>query len=385
MASTTPNTSFLPYGRQEIDEDDVAAVVEVLTSDFLTTGPKVEEFEKALANYTGAGYSVAVNSGTSALHVAYFAAGLEAHDEIITTPITFAATANAALYLGANVKFVDVDPATGLMDPSGIASEIVDRTKLIVPIDFAGHPADYDSINAVAKQHGVPVVADGAHSLGATYKGRHVGTLCEATALSMHPVKPITTAEGGAVLTNDAVTFHKAAMFRTHGITRDPNEMKANEGPWWYEQHDLGFNYRLTDLQCALGIAQMAKIDKFITRRRAIAKKYSEALAGSGLGLPAEATGVESGWHLYIARVPDASRRKDFFLKLRELGLGVQVHYIPVYWHPYYKSLGYRRGQCPNAEDFYSRCLSLPIFPRMTDDDVDSSIERILQAVEETL
>ena len=377
--------SHLPYGRQWIDDDDIRAVVDVLTSDFLTTGPKVEEFERALSSYTGAGFASAVNSGTSALHVAYFAAGLGARDEIVTSPLTFAATANAALYLGASVRFVDVDPTTALIDPAAVGEAIAEKTRLIVPIDFAGCPADYDALFSVASNSGCRVVADAAHSLGATYKGRRVGTLCDAAAISMHPVKPVTTAEGGAVLTNDATIAQRAASFRTHGITRDPSVMTRNEGPWWYEQHDLGFNYRLTDLQCALGIAQMKKIDSFLSRRRAIASRYSAALQGSGLGLPSSSPDVESGWHLYVVRVPEASRRRPFFDRLRELGLGVQVHYIPVYWHRYYQSLGYQRGLCPNAEDFYSRCVSLPLYPKMTDDDVDSSIERVLRAVKEVL
>jgi perosamine synthetase len=380
--------SHLPYGRQWIDDEDIAAVVEVLKSDFLTTGPKVEAFEQSLTSYTGAGFASAVNSGTSSLHVAYFGAGLKEGLEIITSPITFAATANAALYLGARVRFVDVDPETALIDPIAIGNASTDEPMdggLIVPIDFGGQPADYDTINDIASNKGLKVVSDAAHSLGATYKGRKVGTLCEATSLSFHPVKPVTTAEGGAVLTSDSLIASRAARFRTHGITRDVLEMKANEGPWWYEQHDLGFNYRMTDIQCALGIAQMRRIDLFLARRREIAARYDAALSGCGLGLPKRIPNVESGWHLYVVRVAEASRREAFFNRLRELGLGVQVHYIPVYWHPYYQELGFRRGLCPNAEDFYSRCVSLPIFPRMSDDDVDSSIERVLQAVEDVL
>lgn len=385
MASTTPEQTFLPYGRQWIDDEDVQAVVDALTSDYLTTGPRVEQFERALAEYAGCKHAIAVNSGTSALHVAYFAAGLSAGDEIVTSPITFAATANAALYLGATVRFVDVDPATGLMDPALLAGAISPKTKLIVPIDFAGHPADYDRINPLARLHNLKVVADAAHSLGATYHGRTVGTLADLTEISMHPVKPITTAEGGAILTNDPVCAQRAADFRTHGITRDPDRLTRDEGPWYYEQQDLGFNYRLTDLQSALGVAQMGKIDRFLQRRAQIAARYSEALKQTPLGLPSVASEVQSGWHLYIVRVPEASRRRAFFERLRALGLGVQVHYIPVYWHPYYQNLGYHKGLCPNAEDFYSRCVSLPLYPKMTDSEVDSSIDRVFQAVRETL
>ena len=384
-SSFRAQTSYLPYGRQWIDDEDVAAVVEVLTSDYLTTGPKVEEFEASLTDYTGASRAIAVNSGTSALHAAYFAAGLKTGGEIITSPLTFAATANAALYLGATVKFVDVDRETALIDPSHVADAVSEKTSLIVPIDFAGLPADYDALDSISKGRKIPVVADAAHSLGATYKGRKVGTLCDATAISMHPVKPITTAEGGAVLTSDNAIADRAAIFRTHGVVRDRDRMKCDEGPWWYEQHELGYNYRLTDLQCALGISQMRRLNAFLARRREIARMYQDALSDRCLGLPTIPDDRESGWHLYIVRVPEASRRCAFFERLRQLGLGVQVHYIPVYWHPYYQSLGYRRGMCPNAEDFYSRCVSLPLYPKMTDDDVDSSMERVRQAVKEVL
>jgi perosamine synthetase len=383
--ATTPIHGFLPYGRQWVDDDDIQAVVDVLRSDFLTTGPQVELFEKALCGYTGAQHAVAVNSGTSAIHAAYFAAGLEAGDEIITSPLTFAATANAALYLGAKVRFIDVLPDSGLMNPDLIDAAVNEKTKLIAPIDFAGHPADYDAINTIASKRDLKVAADAAHSLGSIYKGRKVGTLADVTSLSMHPVKPITTAEGGAVLTDNAAFAQRAADFRTHGITRDPSRMAADEGPWFYEQQELGFNYRLTDLQCALGIAQMRKIDAFLARRRQIAAIYNRELKGTYLQVSEESPDVQSGWHLYVVRVPEAKQRRAFFERLRELGLGVQVHYIPVYWHPYYQALGYKRGLCPVAEDFYNRCVSLPIFPKMTEDDLNCSIERILLAAKETL
>ena len=261
----------LPYGRQWVDEEDIRAVVETLRSDYLTTGPAVARFEAALTDATGATYASAVNSGTSALHTAYFAAGLGAGDEIITSPLTFAATANAALYLGASVKFVDVQKDTGNLDPAGLEAALTERTKLVVPIDFAGHPADYDEINTFAKEHHLTVVADAAHSLGASYRGRKVGTLAAASELSFHPVKPVTTAEGGAVLTDDPEIDKRAKLFRTHGITKDPAEMEADaetEGGWFHEMQHLGFNYRLTDVQCALGLSQMGKLEPFIARRR---------------------------------------------------------------------------------------------------------------------
>lgn len=379
---------FLPYGRQWVDDDDIAAVTEVLRSTCLTTGPAVEGFESALAAGTGAGHAVAVNSGTSALHAMYFAAGLQPGDEIITSPLTFTATANAALYLGARVRFVDVEADTGNLDPELVEAAISPRTRLIVPVDYAGHPASYDRLHEVARRSGVTVVADAAHSLGAKYHGRSVGTLATATEVSFHPVKPVTTAEGGAVLTDDAGLAARARVFRTHGITRHTSDLATQaEGAWWYEQHHLGFNYRLTDIQAALGTSQMKKLERFILRRRQIAAAYAAAFSDlAALTLPTVREGVEPGWHLYVVRVGSAGeRRRTFFDRLRELGLGVQVHYIPVYFHPYYQDLGHERGGCPVAEDFYRRAISLPIYPQMTDADIDSSIERVRRAAKETL
>ncbi|NDD28255.1 MAG: UDP-4-amino-4,6-dideoxy-N-acetyl-beta-L-altrosamine transaminase [Proteobacteria bacterium] len=377
---------FLPYGRQSIDESDIEAVVAVLRSDFLTQGPGVDRFENALAQHAGARHAIAVNSGTAALHAAYFAAGLGPGDEIITSPLTFVATANAARYLGASVRLVDVEPDTGNLDPRLVATAITPQTRLIVPVDYAGHPADYDAINALAGQHGLTVVADAAHSLGASVGGRAVGTLAQLTEVSFHPVKPLTTGEGGAVLTDDPALAARAARFRTHGITKDPAHLRCNEGPWYYEMQDLGLNYRLTDLQCALGFSQLGRLDAFIARRRAIAHRYSEAFSAiDALQVPVVRPHVEPGWHLYVLRVRDASRRRAFFERLRDLGLGVQVHYIPVHYQPYYEQLGFRRGQYPVAEDWYARAVSIPIYPTMSDGDVESVIERVRQAVREIL
>lgn len=379
--------AYLPYGRQSIDEDDVRAVVDVLRGDYLTTGPAIGAFEAGLTAATGARRAVVMNSGTSALHAMYFAAGLRGGDEIVTSPLTFAATANAALYLGASVRFADVRPETGNIDPASVDALITDRTRIIVAIDYTGLPADYDELQQVADAHGLTLVADAAHSLGATYHGRPVGTLARASALSFHPVKPITTAEGGAVVTDDNDLADRAARFRTHGITRDPALMEGDEGPWYYEMVDLGFNYRMTDLQAALGLSQLRHLSGFLERRRAIAARYAEALGDvSALTLPAAPTGIVPGWHLYVVRVAgDPGRRRPFFERLRALGLGVQVHYIPVYWHPYYRDLGFARGTCPGAEDFYSRAVSLPIFTRMTDRDVDTVIAAVRRAVTDVL
>ncbi len=366
-----PN-AFLPYGRQTIDEDDIQAVIDVLRSDYLTTGPAVERFEAALAHATGATHAVAVNSGTSALHAMYFAAGIGPGDEIITSPLTFAATANAALYLGATVRFVDAEPDTGNIDPDLVEAAITERTKAIVAVDFAGHPADYARLREIAERHGLRLLADAAHSLGATYDGQPVGALADATELSFHPVKPITTAEGGALVTNYADIASRAARFRTHGITKTKDEFDAHDpGSWWYEQHDLGFNYRLTDVQAALGASQLKKLDKFIIRRRQIAALYDEALADlDAVERPGRRSNVESGWHLYVLHTCNPEYRKPLFEHLRSHDIGVQVHYLPVYWHPYYQRLGYERGRCPQAETYYATSISLPIHPSMTDYDV---------------
>lgn len=376
----------IPYGRQWVDDDDIAAVAEVLRSDYLTTGPAVDGFEQALVQATGARRAVAMNSGTSALHAMYFAAGLGPGDEIITTPLTFAATANAALYLGASVRFVDVLADTGNIDPAAVDDAITELTRLVVAVDYTGHPADYDELSEVTANRGALLLSDAAHSLGATYHGRRVGTLAHASELSFHPVKAITTAEGGAVVTDDEELAGRAARFRTHGISRDPSFMERDDGPWHYEQHDLGFNYRLTDVQAALGQSQLRRLDRFIARRREIAAQYLEAFADiEALTLPHVRAGVEPAWHLFVVRVADAARRRTFFERLHALGIGVQVHYIPVHHHPYYRRLGFVPGICPIAEDYSARAVSLPLFPRMTDDNVDQVIAVVKRVASEVL
>lgn len=362
-------------------------MIDALRSDYLTTGPAVPAFEAKITQVANAKYAVALNSGTSALHAMYFAAGVRAGDEVITTPLTFAATANAALYLGASVTFADVQPDTGNIDPKAVAAVITDRTRAVVAVDYTGHPADYDELSQISNARGARLLSDAAHSFGATYRGRKVGTLADATELSFHPVKPITTAEGGAIVTDDERIARTAALFRSHGITREPKEMdRAIDAAWYYEQQLLGFNYRLTDIQAALGTSQLRRLDAFIHRRREIARRYLEGLSEVGvLQLPATRDGVEPGWHLFVVRVPDPVSRGAFFARLRELGLGVQVHYIPVYHHPYYREMGYERGLCPVAEDYAARSVSLPIFPRMSDDDVERTIECVRQASSELL
>jgi UDP-4-amino-4,6-dideoxy-N-acetyl-beta-L-altrosamine transaminase len=378
---------LLPYGRHALDDDDIAAVVGVLRGDWLTTGPAVARFEAALAAASGARRAVAVSSGTAALHAAYFAAGLRAGDEVVTSPLTFAATANAALYLGATVRFADVSPDTGNLDPEAAEAALTARTRLLVPVDFAGHPADYPALRALAERRGLHLVADAAHSLGATLDGAPVARLAGIAATSFHPVKAITTGEGGAVLSDDAAVAEAALRFRSHGMVRDPARLREPpHGPWYHEQHDLGFNYRLTDIQCALGESQLRKLPAFIARRRAIAARYDAALSSlEGIEVPRVRPGAAPARHLYVLRVREAGRRLAFFGRLRERGLGVQVHYLPVYLHPYYRALGHEPGSCPRAEDIYARSVSIPIFPRMSDADVDRVIETVAAAAREVL
>jgi len=376
----------IPYGHQWVDDADVRIVDEALRSDYLTTGPAIPAFEEALASAAGTRRAVAVNSGTAALHAMYFAAGIGPGDEIVTSPMTFAATANAALYLGATVRFVDVDRATGNIDPACVEPALSDRTRAVVAIDYAGQPADYDALRTIAAGRSLALLADAAHALGASERGRPVGSLADASAFSFHPVKPITTAEGGAVTTDDDDLADRAARFRTHGITRDRSELERDEGPWYHEQHDLGFNYRLPDVLAALGRSQLARLQRFIERRREIARRYAEALADlEAIELPSVREGAEPGWHLFVVMVRDAGRRRTFFERLHELGIGVQVHYIPVYLHPFYRRLGYAAGLCPIAEDRYARSITLPVFPRMTDSEVDTVIDRVRSAAAQVL
>ncbi len=378
---------MIPYGRQWLDDDDFAAVADVLRSDHLTTGPLVERFEAALCELTGCTAAAVVNSGTAALHAGYAALGLGKGDRIVTSPLTFAATANAALYLGAEVTFADVSDDTGNLDPAAAEAAIDERTRLLVAVDYAGHPADYPALRRVASKRGLSLVADAAHSLGATLNGTQVGKLADLTTTSFHPVKPITTAEGGAVLSDDTALIARARRFRTHGIVREQASMQRDEGPWYYEMQELGWNYRLTDLQCALGVSQMRKLAGFLQRRRQIAVRYDEALRDCAtLRLPTQRSGASSGYHLYVVRVQgDATKRRPFFERLRARGLGVQVHYLPVYLHPYYERLGYRAGLCPVAEDFYARAVSLPMFPKMSDAEIDRVIEVVREVADEIL
>lgn len=363
----------IPYGRQTIDDSDIQAVAEVLRSDWLTQGPKVQEFEEVLASCCGARYAVVFSSGTAALHGAYAAAGLGAGDELVTTPLTFAATANASLYLGSRPVFADVEEETGLLDPDAAEKAGTVRTKALVSVDYAGQPADYDRFRALCRRKGWVYISDACHSLGADYKGKKVGSLADMTVFSFHPVKSLTTGEGGAVLTSDENLYQKLKCFRQHGIVKQG--IAASPGDWHCEMRMLGFNYRLTDIQCALGISQLKKLDHFITRRRRIAERYNESFKGiAGIRLLPGRKGCVSSWHLYPVRVPG---RAEVFKKLRQSGIGVQVHYAPVYQHPYYRSLGYEGALCSKAEAFYQGEISLPIFPLLSESDQDKVIEKL--------
>ena len=357
---------MIPYGKQTIEQDDIQSVVDVLKSDFLTTGPKIAEFEQTVADYVGVKYAVAISNGTSALHAACFAAGIGPGDEVITTPLTFAASANCVLYCGGTPVFADVDPKTYNIDPEDIRRKITDRTKAIIAVHLAGQPCDMDAIHSIAREHGLIVIEDGAHALGSVYKGKRVGSLSDMTTFSFHPVKPITTGEGGMIVTDNEDFYKKMILFRSHGITRDDSMMTRNDGPWFYQQFDLGYNYRITDIQCALGCSQMKKLDRFLARRKEIVARYNEAFADcDNIITPYQLSDTESGWHLYIVQVKNCDRRQ-VFEAMREKEIGVNVHYIPVYMHPYYQEHGYENVHCANAEEIYSHIISLPLYPRLT-------------------
>ena len=378
----------IPYSTQWIGEDDILAVADALRSSNLTQGPLVEEFERSVAQYCGTQYAVAVNSGTSALHIACLAAGISAGDEVITSPNTFVASANCILYCGGDPVFADIDPETAIIDPIDIRRKITNKTKAIIPVHFAGQPADMEEIDKIAKESGLKIIEDAAHAIGARYRLKNsqdwikVGSCfhSDMTILSFHAVKHIATGEGGMVLTNDHGLYEKLMSFRSHGITRNIKYMKESEGPWYYEMHDLGFNYRLTDIQCALGVSQLKKLEKNIARRKEIARMYDKAFSDmEGVDSLKEKEGFDSSRHLYVVLVKN--RRNVFNRLTTEANIGVNVHYIPVYFHPYYRRLGYERGLCPITEAYYSRAISIPMFPKLTNDEVEYVIESIRKVV----
>lgn len=373
---------MLPYGRQSIAQEDIDAVVAVLKGDWLTTGPAVTAFEDAISGVTGGHRAVSCTSGTAALHMAYAAAGVGPGDQVITTPMTFVATASGASILGAEVVFADIDPDTALIDPAAVEAAVTDRTKVIAAVDYAGQAAEYDKLQAIADRVGALTLDDAAHSIGGTYQGRPVGDLADITTLSFFPTKNLTTAEGGAAVFKDDALAQRAHEFHFIGLVRDPDRFAmTDEGPWHQEVHEFGLNYRLTDVACAMGISQLKRLDAFKRRRTEITARYNEAFATvDGLRTPGQRDDVDPAWHLYPVRVLDG-RRREVFEKMRERGIGVQVNYIPVYWHPVYADQGYQRGMCPNAEQFYAEELSLPLFPDLTDAQVDQVIETLIDVL----
>ncbi|MEH7106773.1 UDP-4-amino-4,6-dideoxy-N-acetyl-beta-L-altrosamine transaminase [Bacillus sp. JJ1764] len=385
MTNKPIRDTFLPYARQWMNEDDLAAVIEVLTSDYLTTGPAVSTFEQAIADYVGAKFAVSFANGTAALHAACFAAGITDGDEVITTPMTFAASANCVLYQGARPVFVDIDEKTYNINYQFIEEKITNKTKAIIPVDYTGQPAQLDEIKNLAKKHHLIVIEDAAHALGATFKGKKVGSISDMTMFSFHPVKHITSGEGGMITTNNPDFYERLLLFRTHGITKDETKLIEHHGPWYYEMHTLGFNYRLTDLQAALGTSQLKRIDQFISIRKKYTELYNVAFSDiPQVTIPYQHPDSDSSWHLYVLKL-DLNQlscdRKTIFETLLSHNIGVNVHYLPVHLHPYHKQLGYKKGDFPRAEQLYESIITLPLFPAMEEKDVHD----VIKAVKETI
>ena len=368
---------MLPYGRQSIDQSDVEAVVAALGSDWLTTGPRVAQFEADIESIAGAP-AVTVTNGTTALHAAYAAAGIGPGDEVVTTPMTFVATASGAALLGATVVFADIEDDTANLDPAAAEAAVTARTRAIAAVDYAGHPAEYDALRKVSERAGAVLIGDAAHAIGSSYHGRPVGSLADLTTFSFFPTKNLTTAEGGAVASTRPDLLDRVRTFRTVGMVKDPARLREPDGGgWYYEVPEFGLNYRLPDLLCALGSSQLRRLGEFKARRAHLTARYDELLAGvPGLRLPIQRDGVDALRHLYPVRILDG-RRREVYDRLREAGIGVQVNYIPVYWHPVFQDLGYRRGMCPVAETFYAEELSLPLFVDLTDADQDRVVETL--------
>lgn len=381
---------MIPYGRQDIQEEDIAAVVDVLRSDWLTQGPTVERFEAAVAAHCGAAHAVAVNSATSALHLACLALGLKPGDSLWTSTNTFVASANCARFCGAEVDFVDIDPRTYNMSPEALAEKLDQAArsgrlpKIVVPVHFAGQSCDMVAIRALAERYGFRIIEDASHAIGGRYRGEAIGCgrHSDITVFSFHPVKIITTGEGGMALTNDPRLAALMRSLRSHGITREEAEMRGgSDGPWYYQQLTLGYNYRMTDLQAALGLSQLKRLDAYVARRRALAARYDRLLADLPLMTPYRDPDAESAMHLYVVVLHEAQRRREVFTRLRAVGIGVNVHYIPVHTQPYYRDLGFAPGYCPTAEAYYAAAMSLPMYAGLSEADQDSVVDSLREAL----
>ncbi len=384
---------MIPYGRQDISEEDIQQVVDVLRSDYLTQGPAVPAFEKSISDYCGAQHAVAVNSATSALHIACLALDVGAGDLVWTTPITFVASANCALYCGAEIDFVDIDPQTYNMSVERLSEKLAQASlngklpKVVIPVHLCGQPCDMAGIHSLSQQYGFKVIEDASHAIGGRYRDQPIGNCrySDITIFSFHPVKIITTAEGGMAMTNDAQLAKRMQLLRSHGITRDAGEMTHDpDGPWYYQQIDLGYNYRMTDMQAALGLSQMHRLDEFVSKRHTIAKRYDRLLADLPITTPWQDPHGYSGLHLYVIRLTLAQISKShrqIFEELRASDIGVNLHYIPVYRQPYYEGLGFKAGYCPEAERYYAEAISLPMYPGLTEEKQDKVIESLRQAI----
>ncbi|HDR7511259.1 UDP-4-amino-4,6-dideoxy-N-acetyl-beta-L-altrosamine transaminase [Bacillus toyonensis] len=373
--------TYLPYGQQQIDEHDIQAVVDILKGDFLTTGPTIQQFEKSIAKYVGAKYAVSFSNGTAALHAACYASGITEGDEVITTPMTFVASANCILYQGGKPVFADIDNETYNISPKSIEEKITNKTKAIIPVHFTGQPVELDAIQKIAKENNLIIIEDAAHALGATYKNKKIGSIGDMTMFSFHPVKHITTGEGGVITTNNPLFYEKLVQFRTHGIERNPQKLLENHGPWYYEMQFLGYNYRLTDIQAALGLSQLSKLDSFIKTRKKYVDIYNKEFSYlSEITIPKQLPQTDSSWHLYIIRLNTKllkCNRKEIYEALQRENIGVNVHYIPVHLQPFYQKLGYGKGICPQAENIYEEIITLPLFPKMTEADVWDVIQAV--------
>lgn len=386
-------TTMIPYGRQDISEADIQAVVEVLRSDYLTQGPAVPAFEKAVADYCGAQYAVAVNSATSALHIACLALGVGKGDSVWTTPITFVASANCALYCGATVDFVDIDPHTYNLSVERLAEKLMHAEKIgnlpkvVIPVHLCGQPCDMAGIHALSQQYGFKIIEDASHAIGGKYKDEPIGNCrySDITVFSFHPVKIITTGEGGMAVTNDTTINSQMVRLRSHGITRDPAEMThAPDGPWYYQQLDLGFNYRMTDLQAALGLSQMRRLDEFVAKRHDLAAHYDKLFENSPVTVPWQHADSYSGLHLYVIRLPQDKgkfNRREVFERLRTHGIGVNLHYIPIYRHHYYERMGYTPNDFPEAERYYAEAITLPMYPSLTEAQQLEVVRRLITPI----